>query len=87
MTGIRKSEGLDIMGMLPPDWANGWPHVWIGTTVEDQIRANERIPLLRAVPASVRFLSCEPLLGVVGLDLDGIHWVICGGESGRDTGP
>ena len=37
---------------------------------------------LRAVPAEVRFLSCEPLLGPIALDLTGIHWVIVGGESG-----
>lgn len=44
------------------------PHnVWIGTTVEDQRRADERIPLLLNIPAKVRFLSCEPLLGVVDL--------------------
>ena len=42
-------------------------NVWIGTTVEDQTRANERIPLLRQIPARVRFLSCEPLLGPVKL--------------------
>ena len=44
------------------------PNVWLGTTVEDQQRANERIPHLLRVPAAVRFLSCEPLLGSVALD-------------------
>ena len=77
----------NILGMLPPDWGDGWPHVWLGATVEDQTRANERIPLLRAVPAKVRFLSCEPLLGIIGLILDDIHWVICGGESGLGYRP
>lgn len=43
------------------------PNVWLGTTVEDQRRADERIPHLLAVPAAVRFLSCEPLLGPVSL--------------------
>lgn len=73
-------------------------NVWIGTTVEDQTRADERIPLLLSIPAKVRFLSCEPLLGPVDLITwgddakngtshfctvaNGIHWVICGGESG-----
>jgi protein gp37 len=45
-----------------------WSNVWLGTTVEDQQRANERIPHLVAVPAAVRFLSCEPLLEPVNLD-------------------
>lgn len=44
------------------------PNVWLGTSVEDQTRADERIPHLLATPAVVRFLSCEPLLGPVGLD-------------------
>jgi protein gp37 len=43
------------------------PNVWLGTSVEDQTRADERIPLLLATPAAVRFLSCEPLLGPVDL--------------------
>jgi protein gp37 len=42
-------------------------NVWIGTTVEDQARADERIPLLLSIPAKVRFLSCEPLLGLVDI--------------------
>lgn len=47
----------------------GWPrHVWIGTTVENDLRAAERIPPLLRIPAEVRFLSCEPLLGPVSLD-------------------
>lgn len=53
-------------------WAevNGWPDWWwAGTTVEDQQRADERIPVLLGVPARVRFLSCEPMLGPVRIDL------------------
>jgi len=45
-----------------------WPNVWIGTTVENQEQADARIPHLMAVPAAVRFLSCEPLLGPVDLE-------------------
>lgn len=50
-------------------WLNGVPpaNVWIGTTVEDQQRADERIPVLLSIPARVRFLSCEPLLGPVDI--------------------
>lgn len=51
-------------------------NVWLGTSVEDQTRANERIPHLLATPAAVRFLSCEPLLGLIDLtqiESDGGH--------------
>jgi protein gp37 len=57
------------------------PHIWIGASVEDQ-DVLYRVDHLREVPAEVRFLSCEPLLGLLHLDLEGIHWVIVGGESG-----
>ena len=54
------------------------PNVWLGTSVEDQTRADERIPALLATPAAVRFLSCEPLLGPVNLSRLGLwlcqHW-------------
>ena len=57
-------------------------HIWLGTSVED-MRVAERVDDLRQVPARVRFLSCEPLIGSLrSLPLDGIHWVIVGGESG-----
>ncbi|MDZ4308406.1 phage Gp37/Gp68 family protein [Allopontixanthobacter sp.] len=49
------------------------PNVWLGTSVEDQKRADERIPHLLATPAAVRFLSCEPLLGPVDLSLGRLH--------------
>jgi len=88
----------NVRAMVPDEWleapeppvASWWPsNVWIGTTVEDQEHALERIPVLLEIPAHVRFLSCEPLLGPVDLtevdeeDVeDGIHWIIAGGESG-----
>lgn len=59
------------------------PHIWLGTSVESG-RVDDRVDQLRRVPAAVRFLSCEPLIGPIpNLDLDGIHWVIVGGESGN----
>jgi len=58
----------NIAKMLPPTWGNGWPNVWLGTTVENQTQANWRIPHLLATPAAVRFISAEPLLGPVALD-------------------
>ena len=58
-------------------------HIWLGTSVESN-RVLERVDRLRETPAAVRFLSCEPLLGPLpDLDLDGIDWVIVGGESGK----
>lgn len=51
------------------------------------MRVIERVAHLRKVPARVRFLSCEPLLGPLQLNLDGIHWVIVGGESGPGARP
>lgn len=65
-----------------------WPdNLWLGVSVENE-DALSRIDDLRAVPAAVRFLSCEPLLGPLpGLDLTGIGWVIAGGESGKNHRP
>ncbi|WP_375283167.1 DUF5131 family protein [Sphingobium yanoikuyae] len=59
------------------------PNIWLGVSVETDKYLN-RVKLLKKVPAAIRFLSCEPLLGpLTNLDLGGIHWVIVGGESGR----
>lgn len=63
-------------------------NVWLGTSVEDQKRADERVDDLRATPAAIRFLSCEPLIGPIGdIDLSGIHQVIVGGEGGQGSRP
>lgn len=113
MRAVVASRG-DATWLMTRDWLDGTApaNVWIGTTVEDQARADERIPHLLRIPARVRFLSCEPLLGPVVLRrkagsageiihatlnglLDeysrpverGIHWVICGGESGPKARP
>ena len=76
-------------------WTTTWPaNVWLGTSVEDQQRADERIPILLKHPVKFRFLSCEPLLGLVDLtpwterlpkDLHKIDWLIAGGESGPNA--
>lgn len=80
--------------------ADRWPlpNVWLGTSVENQEYADERIPWLVSTPAAVHFLSCEPLLGPIDLELSGknygrddlremIDWVIVGGESGSKARP
>ena len=78
--------------MLPTDWGEGWPNVWLGATTENQEEANRRIPHLVAIPAAVSFLSVEPMLEPVDVASwlvpplhDGrapISWIIVGGESG-----
>ena len=62
-------------------------NAWIGVTVESDLRKN-RIEALKSVNSKIRFLSIEPLLTDIGkLNLDGIHWVIVGGESGHGARP
>ncbi len=62
-------------------------HIWLGVSVEDGTKLS-RVRHLQQTHAGVRFLSVEPLIGPVGqLDLDGIHWVIVGGESGPGARP
>ena len=61
------------------------PHIWLGTSVENQTFADNRIPALLGIPAAVRWLSCEPLLGPLDLRsyLPELQWVVDGGESGK----
>ena len=90
---IRECPNLDfqlltkrpqnIAKMLPKDWENGYPNVWLGTTTENQEEYERRWPVLSAIPATIRFLSYEPAIGPLVL-ADGAQpdWLICGGESG-----
>ncbi|ORU98460.1 DUF5131 family protein, partial [Mycolicibacterium canariasense] len=72
----------ELVGMWP------LPNVWLGVSAENQQWAKIRGDALRETPAAVRFFSCEPLLGPIDdVDLDGIDWVIVGGESGRCARP
>ncbi len=85
----------NISKMAP--WAEDqiWPpNVWLGTTVESQAWAKSRLPHLLKHNSSVRFLSCEPLLGSLDLlpwlnipNLNPLSWVIAGGESGAQSRP
>jgi len=79
----KRSERLRELAPALP-----WPsNVWMGVSVEDA-RVIGRITDLAAVPAHVRFLSCEPLIGPLdNLPLESIHWVIVGGESGPGARP
>lgn len=78
----RPERALEFASKLP------WPrNVWMGTSVEDS-RVLHRIEALRDIPAHIRFLSCEPLIGRLDdLNLDRINWVIVGGESGPGARP
>lgn len=75
-----------IMQHLPADWGNGWPNVWLGVSVENDDYTH-RMDVLRDIPAALRFVSCEPLLGPITLNLSGFDWVITGGESGPGCRP
>ena len=83
---------------LPEDWGDGYPNVWLGVSAENQKMADKRIPLLLETPAAVRFVSLEPLLGPVDLEIPWdelgmrppiceLDWVILGGESGPGFRP
>ena len=79
----KRSQRLaEVAGQLP--WSQ---NIWMGVSVEDD-RVKSRIDHLRRAPAAIRFLSCEPLIGpLTGMNLEGIHWVIVGGESGAKPRP
>lgn len=62
------------------------PNIWMGVSVESQLFTS-RVAILKRIPGKVRFLSCEPLLGPLKLNLRGVHWVIVGGESGPGARP
>jgi protein gp37 len=73
----------DLDFTMPPE------NVWLGVSAEDQTRWDERTADLRQTPAAVRWVSAEPLLGLIRDDfgLDGIDWVVAGGESGPNARP
>jgi len=79
----KRSKRLKEVAPLLP-WP---PNVWIGVSIENE-SVMHRIDDLKYVPSQIRFLSCEPLLGPLhDLNLQGIHWVIVGGESGPKSRP
>jgi protein gp37 len=92
---IRATPNLDyllltkrpqnIARMLPRDWGDGYPNVWLGITTEDADRFKLRWPILARIPGIIRFISYEPAIGPLGRVDIGERlpdWVICGGESG-----
>lgn len=84
---ILTKRPCNVLDRLPKDWGEGWPNVWLGVTVENTAE-RDRIEHIRNIPAALRFVSFEPLLGDMGeLNLRGIHWAIIGAESGPDARP
>ena len=83
----RSARMRRFVAQLPAE-LRGLAHVWLGVSVEDQRHGVPRISDLRDTPCAVRFLSVEPLLErMPKLNLDGIHWMIVGGESGPGARP
>lgn len=77
----------DRMGVILRQGLEVLPNVWLGTSVEDS-QVLDRLNQLRTVPAAIRFVSFEPLIGSVATaDLRSIHWAIVGGESGPNARP
>ncbi|MBF0422774.1 MAG: phage Gp37/Gp68 family protein [Magnetococcales bacterium] len=74
-----------VLEMVP--WKSDWPdNIWLGMTAEDQKWAARRLPVLLEIPAKMRFVSCEPLVGPIDISPwvgpGGVDWIIVGGESG-----
>jgi protein gp37 len=84
----KRSKRLTNLLSTRLQFAASARHIWWGVSVEDKRYGLARVPDLQSAPATVRFLSVEPLLEDLGsLELQGIHWVIVGGESGRGARP
>jgi len=80
----KRAERLKELLSGPLAFASNLPNIWWGVSVENKKHGIPRIPHLQQTPGRVRFLSIEPLLEDVGaVALEGIHWVIVGGESGH----
>jgi protein gp37 len=84
----KRSERLRDMLRSQIQFVAKLPHIWWGVSVENRKHGLPRIEHLQSSPASVRFLSIEPLIEDLGeVNLDGINWVIVGGESGAGARP
>jgi protein gp37 len=83
---LLTKRAANIQRYLPDDWGSGFPNVWLGVTCENKQHGLPRLDILRQIPAVVRFASCEPLLEGLGeIDLNGIDWIIIGGETGSNA--
>jgi protein gp37 len=73
--------------MLPEDWGDGYPNVWLGMTAENQKHFDQRWKHLQKIPASITFISYEPAIGPLRMPARGPYpnWLISGGESGGQS--
>ena len=84
----KRPERMQKMLKNDLEFAARLPHIWWGMTVENQKHGLPRLDCLQKSDVAMRFLSCEPLLEDLGnIWLDGINWVIVGGESGPGARP
>ena len=100
---ILTKRVANVLSRLPADWGEGWPNVWLGFSAENQKMYDKRLLDMLAVPATIRFVSVEPMLEAINLGLAGIvprsvqsrytpvaqmlNWVVVGGESGYEPRP
>lgn len=84
----KRSSRMRNMLETTLQFAANLSHIWWGVSVEDRAHGLPRVEHLRQAPAAIRFLSVEPLLEDLGeINLEGIHWIIVGGESGAGARP
>lgn len=76
----------NVAAMLPADWGDGYANVWLGITVVTQEEYFRDVPKLQRIPSRIKWLSIEPQLERIDIQIDRIpafHWVVCGGESAQ----
>lgn len=78
-----------FMDCIPDDWGHGYDNVTVGCTVENQYRADERLPLFNELPIKHKNIICQPMITAISLEnyLKGIEFVIVGGESDKNARP
>ncbi len=78
-----------FMDCVPEDWGNGYDNVIVGCTVENQMRADERLSIFNDLPIKHKYIICQPMISPINLDkyLGGIELVVVGGESDREARP
>ncbi|MDD3336017.1 MAG: DUF5131 family protein [Eubacteriales bacterium] len=78
-----------FMDCVPSDWGDGYDNVIVGCTVENQIRAEERLPVFMRLPIKHKDIICQPMISAIDLSpyLEGVELVVVGGESDREARP
>lgn len=78
-----------FMACIPGDWGEGYDNVTVGCTVENQMRADERLSLFNSLPIKHKNIICQPMISQISLEkyLDGVELVVVGGESDKEARP